>query len=146
LSGWIADFLKRFVSFHMHSTSSVSGERIRANQKWDVVMFFWVFNLESDLHPGIKTFSACLFKIFLRLEDDLVSPSTHLFILQPSLIGSSWRQQVQAPPIGICDAMGKWTEDVDISLSFMMDLNVDFHPLCWSSKRDIKDMACDGSL
>lgn len=87
-------------------------------------MFFWVFNLESDLctwvrchrtstawlanksylHPGIKTFSACLFKIFLRLEDDLVSPSTHLFILQPSLIGSSWRQQVQAPPIGICDA------------------------------------------
>lgn len=59
--------------------------------------------------------------------------------------------------------MGKWTEDVDISLSFMMDLNVDFHPLCWSSKRDIKDfresmiisnifstqvltMACDGSL
>lgn len=59
--------------------------------------------------------------------------------------------------------MCKWAEYVDISLSFMVGLNVDLHPLCWSSKRDIKDfklsmitgnisltqaltMACDGSF
>lgn len=109
-------------------------------------MFFWVFDLESDLHPGIETLSACLFKILLRLEDDLVSPSAHLFILQSGLIGSAWRQHVQASPIGICNAICKWTEDVDISLTFMVRLNVNLHSLCWSSKRDIKNMACDGSL
>lgn len=134
------------VSFHIHSTSPVSGEGIRANQKWDVVVFFWVFNLESNLHPGIETFSACLFKIFLRLEDDLVSPSTHLFILRRSLIGSSWGQHIQASPIGICDTMCKRTEDVDISLPFVISLNVNLHSLCWFSKRDIEDMTCDGSL
>lgn len=144
MSVWITD--SSIVSFHIHSTSPVSGEGIRANQKWDVVMFFWVFDLESNLHPGIETLSTCLFKILLRLEDDLVSPSIYLFILQPSLIGSSWRQHVQASPIGICDTMCKWTEYVDISLTFMVGLNVNLHSLCWSSKRDIKDMACDGSF
>lgn len=136
-------FLNRF---NIHSTSPVSGEGIRANQKWDMVMFFWVFDLESNLHPWIEAFSTCLFKILLRLKDDLVSPSNYLFILQPSLIGSSWGQHVQASPIGICDTMCKWTEYVDISLSFMVGLNVNLHPLCWSSKRNIKDMACDGSF
>lgn len=140
--------ISSIVSSHMHSTSPVSGKGIRADQKWDVVMFFWVFDLKSNLHPGIETFSVCLFKILLRLKDDLVSPSNHFFILLPSLIGSSWRQQVQASPIGICDTMCKWIEDVDIFLSFkfMIGLDVNLHPLCWSSKGDIEDMACNGSL
>jgi hypothetical protein len=28
----------------------------------------------------------------------------------------------------------------------MVGLDVNLYPLCWSSKRDIKDMACDGSF
>lgn len=138
--------ISSIVASRVHSTSPVSGEGIRANQKWYVVMFLRVFNLESDLHPGIETFSACLFKILLRFEDDLVSPSIHSFILQPGLIGSPWRQHVQASPIGICNAMRKWTEYVNISLSFVVGLNINLHSFCWSSKRYIKDVACNRSL
>jgi len=51
---------------------AICRERVRTNQKWDVIMFFWIFDLEGDLHPRIETFAPCALKESLSFEYDFV--------------------------------------------------------------------------
>jgi len=59
---------------HSYSAATVGREGIWADQKWNMVVLVWVFNLEWDLDPWIETFSPSPLKIRSRFESKLINP------------------------------------------------------------------------
>lgn len=117
-------------------------------------------SLVDDLDPGIKTLSSCLFKILLRLENDLVDASGDLELgYLPRPFGVARREQCHAATVLVSDTeergstVGlererKWTEPVRDGIKHAeitpvaIDLENDLDTLGGLSQRGIEDCHC----